>query len=249
MITIAICDDEAEQRALTEGLVRDYLQERPATAARIFVCASGAELLNLVDERGAFDIYILDVIMPELSGIQTGLALRERCGDGAIIYLTASTDYAMDSYLARAFYYLLKPVEKTRFFAILDEAAERAAKREADCIAVSCREETRRVPLDDILYVELVGRSARYYLKHGGNLESTALRTPFRKAMEPLLRDGRFALCGVSFAVNLHHITAVEKTELHFTNGARVPLPRSEQVTLKRAWMNYWLEGGRGNGC
>lgn len=248
MITIAICDDEPQQRQLAQGLVQDYLQQRPGLAARIFVCASGAELLNLADERGGCDIYILDVIMPELSGLQTGLALRERDSGGAIIYLTTSKDYAVESYLTRALYYLLKPVDKPRLFAVLDEAAELAARRETDCITVSCREETRRLPLDDILYVELTGRAARYYLKAGGSLESTALRTAFHQAMEPLLRDRRFALCGVSFAVNLHYITAVEKTELRFTGGARVPLPRSEQVALKRAWMDYWLEGGCGNG-
>ena len=66
--------------------------------------------------RGTFDIYLLDVIMPGQNGIELGLSIREFDQGGRIIYLTASSDFAVDSYRAKASDYLLKPLDKSRLF-------------------------------------------------------------------------------------------------------------------------------------
>ena len=122
MLKIALCDDEPGQRSLTGGLLREYMEQRPSLAARLTVVSSGEELLEQAEAEGGFDLYVLDVIMPELSGIDVGVKLRELGSDAPIIYLTTSPDYAVDSYLAQAFYYILKPVDRFQLFEVLDRA-------------------------------------------------------------------------------------------------------------------------------
>jgi len=99
------------------------MEQRPSLAARLTVVSSGEELLEQAEAEGGFDLYVLDVIMPELSGIDVGVKLRELGSDAPIIYLTTSPDYAVDSYLAQAFYYILKPVDRFQLFEVLDRAA------------------------------------------------------------------------------------------------------------------------------
>ena len=86
----------------------------------VTVFSSSAALLEHLRVRGTFDIYLLDVIMPGQNGIELGLSIREFDQGGRIIYLTASSDFAVDSYRAKASDYLLKPLDKSRLFQSLD---------------------------------------------------------------------------------------------------------------------------------
>lgn len=64
---------------------------------------SGSALLARMEDAGSFDLYVLDILMPELSGIETGRRLRAFGGGGEIVYLTSFNDFAADSYGVRAF--------------------------------------------------------------------------------------------------------------------------------------------------
>ena len=81
MLAIAICDDEFAQREMTAALVRDYLKSRPDLTAKVSLFASGADLLDAAEETGGFGLYIMDIIMPKSSGLETAFKLRE-LGDG-----------------------------------------------------------------------------------------------------------------------------------------------------------------------
>lgn len=80
---------------------------------------SGYELLDAVERSGSFDLYLLDIVMPEQNGIEVGLSIRKLDGLGLIVYLTTSPDYAVDSYLTNAFHYLLKPVRWEQMVSVL----------------------------------------------------------------------------------------------------------------------------------
>lgn len=246
MLRIALCDDEPGQCDITGACLRQYMEERPNLAARLTVFSTGTELLKQTEDEGSFDLYVLDVIMPELSGIDVGVKLRELGSDAPIIYLTTSPDYAVDSYLAQAFYYLLKPVDPAKLFDVLDRAAALLEKRRAASIQIKTKSGVRMVMLDEILYVELRGRLAQYHLSGGETVDSLTLHGPFQSEIAPLLADARFVLCGSSFAVNLHYVTAVDKGELSVKGGCRVPLSRGLAAQVKKRWGDYWLNGGGG---
>ncbi len=244
MLNIAFCDDEPEQCALTGALLRQYMEDRPDLALRLTAFSSGPALLEQAEAAGGFDLYVLDVIMPELSGISLGVKLREMGSDAPIIYLTTSPDFAVDSYLAQAFYYLLKPVEPARLYAVLDLAAALLQKRRAASVQVRTKSGLRLLPLDDIVCVELAGRSARYCLTGGETVDSVTLHGPFQTEIGPLLADPRFLLCASGFAINLHYVTAVDKGELTLRGGGRAPLSRGLAQEVKKRWGEYWLGGG-----
>ena len=164
--------------------------------------------------------------------------------DGEIIYLTSSPDYAVDSYLTQAFFYLLKPVREEQLFPVLERAVKVLQKRRSQATIVNTPAGLRSVPLSDILYVERVDRSMRYYLTGGEAVDSRTIRGSFREELAGLLADGRFAPCGASFVLGLHHVRSVEKGGVLLDSGTWVPVSRSAFVELKRAWMDYWLGGG-----
>ena len=243
MLHIALCDDEAEQLQITRQMLEDFLSEY-RLAARVREFASGPEMLNAVAENGPFDLYILDIVMPEMSGIYLGLELRKTDHDGVILYLTTSPDFALESYQARAFFYLLKPVTQETLFPILNEAVCTLNKRQEDGIQVKTHDGIMRILFDSILYAELKNRSARYYLRDGSYVDSMTATSSFRDMMAPLLQDPRFLLCGASFLVNLHYIKMVDKFGAVLSDGRKLNLPTTACTALRGAWSDYWLEGG-----
>lgn len=245
MLRIALCDDDKEQRAILSALLRDYLRRPGAPQALLWTFSSGLELLSAVEDKGGFDLYILDVIMPEMSGIQLGKKLRGMGSGGAIVYLSFSREYALDSYEAQAFSYLLRPVQAEDLYQVLDRAVVAMEKHRTACIAVKTKDGSRLLRLDEIQYVELVRRKARYYLSGGEQVESVTLRVPFREAVSALMEDPRFFLCGSSFVVNLYYVIALENGCFLMDGGARLAWARGQAPEARQRWSGYWLDAAR----
>lgn len=243
MLRIAVCDDEEEHLKRTAALVENYLQARPGLHGQVEPFRSGGTLLARAKDAGGFDLYVLDILMPQLSGIDTGRHLRALGEGGEIVYLTNSNDFAADSYDVRAFFYLLKPVEEEKLFQVLDGAVEKLNRRRSSAVVVATVDGPRRILLERIRYVERMGRCMRYYCTDN-TVDSQTIRVSFREAAAPLLADRRFYQCGASFVLNFQHVTGVSGQIALLDNSQTVALPRTAATEFKKAWGNYWLEEG-----
>ena len=65
-------------------------------------------------ERNRVDVALLDIDMPDMSGLELAAAIREIQPDVAIIFVTGYAQYALDAFQVHASGYLLKPVSRER---------------------------------------------------------------------------------------------------------------------------------------
>lgn len=248
MLRIALCDDDPAQRETVCRMMKDFASQRPALTVKLSAFSSPWELLAAAEEH-PFDIFLLDVMMPDLSGIQLGTKLRGLGSQAAIVYLTVSPEYALDSYEVEAFHYLIKPVESSRLFSVLDRAVQSLERQRAAGVAVKTRDGLSLARLDQIVYVELSSRAALYHLSDGSCLESTTLRGSFQEETAPLLADPRFFPCGASFVVNLFYVASVKKKFLLLDGGRQVPLPRGLAAQARQRWSDFWLDSPQAPGA
>lgn len=241
---IALCDDEKAFHETISMLFKQYRQTRPLDTFTLSLFSSGQDLLDYTSEHGAFDVYILDVLMPGSNGIETGAALRARNDRGMIIYLTSSPDFAVASYDTEALHYLLKPVERGRFFAVMDKAAEQFAKTHRETVTVKTADALRILTVSDILYAEHVKRSVCYYLSDNTAVLSRTFKGTFQNAAAPLLCFDSMLLIGASYVVNLSHVTELAKSALVIRGGRLVPVPRRTYEKVKAKWLDYWFRQG-----
>ena len=244
MLHIALCDDLNTEQEQTRQLLDRWLRQK-GTSANITEFHDGASLLSHIEEHQNIDLVLLDIIMPGENGIEIGRKLRRLSRDILIIYLTSSVDYALDAYDVRPLHYLVKPVVPSRLYDTLDEAFSILQRRREDSILVRASSGEIRLVVSDILYTELKDRKVHYHLCNGNTIESVSLRVSFSEAVAELLTRPSFVLSGASYAVNLEHVRAVDRSELLLTGNERLTLPKKAQTDLKAAWMKYWLEGGR----
>ena len=243
-LRIAICDDETLCHEASKKLLKEYSQTVSSLSFVLSCFSSGKELLDYIDNNETFDLYILDIIMPDMNGIQLGTLLRQQNDDGMIIYLTSSPDFAVESYNTDALHYLLKPINKKQFFLCMDKALNHLKRSRTETIAIKTPSSTRIVPIQSILYAEQINRRIRYYLKDGTVVDSVTFNGTFKYATIPLTAFEDFLTVGSSFVVNLYHVTEITKSDMILNEGKIVHIPRRTYKAVKSKWADYWLNKG-----
>ena len=116
MYQVLIVDDEF----LARKLLQDYVSKIPelqlaGTAQNAF------EAFSFCKEHHV-DIVLLDIHMPDLNGIELARTLKNV---PSIIFTTAYSEYALESYEVNAVDYLLKPIALPRFMQAIEKAIAR----------------------------------------------------------------------------------------------------------------------------
>ena len=242
MIRIAICDDDKQQLLQIQTLLEMYQSAHSDIELYMECFLSGISLLDAIRTSGNFDIYLLDILIPIENGIELGLKIRAIDSGGHIIYITHSSDYAVDSYLVRATQYLLKPIEKEQFFLCLDHTLSSLKQTINHFVILKTRNGYQRIPLQSIVYGELIGHCIQYQLNDGQILIGTSIRTSFKKAVASFLQHQNFVLCAISFFVNLNYIEMIEPTGIKLSNGRLLPLSRTLRTEVTNRWLDYHLK-------
>lgn len=238
MIRIAVCDDNALQRELMRDMLEMYIESSPYDF-RVEAFASAEDLLEFVRKEHAFDIYLLDLIMPGINGMEAAATLRMMKDDGKIIFLTATLEYAVASYDVNAFYYMLKPVDKDKFFKVLSNAVDIILNSEEIVTVKSKGNIETRIKPSNLMYIELSNRVPRYCLADGRIIEGIMLRSSFKESLGSLLNDSRFAMCGVSLVVNLRYVDAVDSDSILLRDGTQLLPPKSAYTAFRKVWKSY----------
>jgi two-component system response regulator AlgR len=165
-LRIVLVDDEAPARARLRELIEDCAAVVPVRV--VGEAANGHEALALLMTVIA-DLVLVDIRMPQMSGIEFARHTLALARPPAIIFVTAYDEYAVQAFELRALDYLLKPVRQARLLAALQRVralatdAPVAPSREA---LQEVSQETRRhlsvpergritlVPVTDILYLK-----------------------------------------------------------------------------------------------
>lgn len=239
---LAICDDESVCLSLVTTIAEGYIKEHSHHGIVMESFSDPEDLLEAAEKNGGFDIYILDVIMPGMTGIELGKSLREHGYDGKIIYLTSSEEYSLDAFRVKAYDYIIKPICKEAFDKIVDEAIAAVSEKKDKSMIVKTKERSVRLKYDSIMYAEFNKRIICYYLTSGKTVETLTVRTSFSQAVSELLADKRFTICGQSMIVNLDHITEIENNAVVFGNNYRPFLGEKLCRKLRDTWAEYLFD-------
>ena len=236
VLKIAICDDEKEFRDAAERMLNQYMENRAVPfQADTFGVAS--ELVDMTEKGTVYDIYLLDIYMPGISGMSIATELRSRDIKSPIIFLTSSTDHALEAFGVNATHYLLKPYTKTNFYVGMDKAMQSITSHRDDSIVLKVDNEYRSISVSNILYCEAEDKYQRLYLKNG---ERLLVRITGTELYKQLSAFDCFYRCGRAHIVNLNHIRKVGQDGAAFKDGVQLLLPRSVLAGLRKAFFDYF---------
>jgi PAS domain S-box-containing protein len=119
-ISVLYVEDEAEARAMVSSMLA-----RKNSRLRLFTGENGTDGLRLFHDHRP-EIVITDISMPVMDGIRMSARIKELAPDTIIIAVTAFSDtpYLLDAIEIGFNHYVLKPIDYTKLFAVLDKAIE-----------------------------------------------------------------------------------------------------------------------------
>ena len=227
---IAVCEDNEIHRDILEHLLNRYFSERSIPFALI-PYEYGKNFLYDMEEGSFFDVTFLDIYMEDAMGNEIAHKLRAMGYQGEIVFLTASPDFAIESYDVDACGYLLKPLDYEKLKMVMDRIS-----RNTDPCTYQIRQRTTMTKLvyHEILYIESSNSKCIFHTASGG--EYTVYKT--LNTIEKELGDRRFLRCHQSFLVNMDHIKQIGKQFL-LSNGDYVPIRQRGVKPVRQAYMDY----------
>lgn len=180
-------------------------------------------------QREKVDLIFLDINMPDISGMQLVQALLPR---PMIIFTTAYSNYAVESYDLNAVDYLLKPITFERFLVAVNKAAALLSKNtpatdDETTIFIKSGPQTYQVKLADILYLEKDGNYITVHLKHKQILIRENMSDIF-----DILPPSDFLRVHKSYVVAIKHIVMIEVHQL-IINGQKIPIGSTYRESLR----------------
>lgn len=240
MYQIGLCDDETMELDKVEAIFEFYRQEHVEYAFTIRRFSSADELLDSVRaELFTPDILFMDIYMPGKMGITAAQELREMGNSCQIIFLTASTEYALDAFRVDAEQYLVKPLQKKDMYSVLDKLFERFAWERKRYLPLRIDNRIRRVALQDIVFCEAQKKCQCIHLADHSH---HVLHLTMSKLYEMLVAYPEFIKMGVSYIVNLAHVDSLNSRELLLDNGERIYLPRGSYQAVRKQYFDYYFE-------
>src|SRR6202012_4807360 len=181
--------------------------------------------------RENIDLILLDINMPEISGMQLVQTLSPR---PLIIFMTAYSHYAVESYTLNAIDYLLKPITFDRFLAAVNKAVAAIGSRSAatannedPTIFIKSGPQTHQVRVSDILYLEKDGNYITAHLKD----RKIIIRENMGDIFD-LVPEAEFIRVHKSYIVAVKHITMIEVHQLT-VNNEKIPVGSTYRESLR----------------
>lgn len=212
-IQVLIVDDEP----LARDILETYLLKTPDVQLA-GTCKNALEAFSLLSKQQV-DIMLLDINMPEISGMDFLKTLKNPPG---IIFTTAYSEYAVESYELNALDYLLKPISFERFLKAINKAIE--TTRQKSTVSAPIESSTSPVSTkDNILFVKSDGKLVKIdlaqlwfveglkdYVRLWTDTGKIIVHSTMKNFEEQLSVLSNFVRVSKSYIINMQYVSEVD---------------------------------------
>lgn len=238
---IAVCDDQIEELEKLTALLQAWQSDRRSDV-RFQTFRSGGQLLDAARAE-RFTLYLLDVLMPGMTGMDAAREIRSFDAAADIIFLTTSPGFAYESYGVRAAEYLLKPINAKLLYPVLDKLYLRDQKPQ-DGLTVKSNGMLVRLPFSQLSYVEVNGKHLFFNMADGTVYEVAASMREYEGA---LLARPEFMRVHRSYIVNMLQAEKLSPPGSSPSAAITCPCPACCTASCKRTIWPCCFPGGTHN--
>ena len=219
-----IVDDEPLARIGMERLIRQYSQLK--------LLGSFKNTAGIADflKKNEVHLLFLDIEMPGINGLEFARTLPEQT---LVIFTTAYSQYALDSYEVDALDYLVKPITPERFkkaesyHQLLTQQKTDFEATDTQCISIRANRRNYRIAHSDILYIEAL---KDYVIIH--TFTDKYITWINLKNIHSQLPSALFVRVNKSCVVNVQHISSYTH-QFVCIGETEIPIGRAYEVISK----------------
>jgi two-component system, LytTR family, response regulator len=228
-----IVDDEP----IARKIIKTYLEQLPILEYA-GECKNAFEAIETINADDSIEIIFLDINMPNITGVSMVKILSKKL---QIIFTTAYSEYAIESYELNAVDYLLKPFLFERFAKAVYKALERLRDGSSfqtikdasiikNSIFIKSNGQNYPVLLDDVLYCEAMKNYTKVVLLNG-------------KIYSPLIPLSKFeeelALSSLNF-LRVHRSFVVSKKYV-YSIGSNYVMIEKNKIPIGDQYKDHFL--------
>lgn len=229
MIRIAVCEDSIPVQAQIEDHISEILTDCP-----VEIFSSGEELLSFLSrEKRRFSLYLMDISLPGISGIETAAAIRERDPYALIIFITDYKEYVYEVFETLPYRFITKPIDKDIFHKAISDAVNYITDR-GELFHFHVDRIQYQIPFQEIIYFE---SNLRRITLHTGK-EAFSFYGRLRDLSEHL-NPMLFVRTHASYLVNMEYIRSIRDAEVLLSTGEHIPVSRKYRPSVRDKHLEY----------
>lgn len=212
MIKIAICDDESHFVERMEKMLRVY-EEKSKQSFLIKRYEKPLKLLGALKEE--FQIYFLDLQMPNMNGLELAKAIRKTDDRSVIFFVTSYREHVFESFQYGVANYIIKPITQIQIDSEMNRVLRKLNTYEQEYLTVKNSNGYLKIYLSDIQYIETYGRNVLFHCQ-GGRDEIGHFKM---QDLEQRLSAYSFIRCHNGYIVNVDYIEGIHELSVTLLSG------------------------------
>lgn len=236
-VQIAIVDDNAEMLELTRRCIADCQNVSECTAFQ-----NPRHLLEQMEKGRRYELYLLDIEMPDLDGLELAKRIRREQKEAYIVFITSHSRFAVASYdfEIRAYQYIIKADLYKKLPEVLRRISEEAEAAEKEIYVIETPLHCEKIKTSDILYIYKMEKNTIFVMRDGKeHKERKTLKEVYQ-----LLRKPEFLFVNSGNIINMRRIRRIDRNEIILENDQRIPVSRASLKKVKEKMMDYWGKNG-----
>lgn len=236
MFRVAIVDDDPvfldKSRKITETFFEERKQE-----CEIKTYERAYPVIEDIKERQYFDVFLIDIEMPDVNGMELACQIRRMYDSPYIIFVTSHIEYSIKGYEYNAWRYIIKEKMDEDLLQAYESLIERMKQREEKFYIIEHPKKILKILYEDIYYIYKDGKNAVFVTKNNAWSD--------RRSLEQVLRaldDSMFIRCERGNIANIRHIMSMKDNMLRMRNGNQLPVSGRMIKEVKKAITEYWGE-------
>lgn len=121
---IAVCDDEKSEIKKLEKMIFSIQGNY-----QVDTYQSGGALLESVRQGAEYELLFCDIYLKSESGLEVAKEVQRLSPGTAVVFITTSTEHAVEAFSIRALHYLVKPVSERDIAEALDRLGKKQSPR------------------------------------------------------------------------------------------------------------------------
>jgi len=239
MISVVVCDDDIESGQKIAEKVQSIFKVKDLIF-EVQLFSDSKSLLYEIQDGRKFDLFLLDIEMPEMDGINLTNRIKEMLPYCLVIFITSHDKYVFDSFKVQPFRYIPKRYINESLSEALWDAIIWIEKNVHRYYPVENQQGMELICIIDIGYIWHKGKYA-YIEKVNG--EYVKVRKTLKQIFEEL-PEKDFVWLDRGCICNLSKIVKIEGSDAILNNEIRLQISRERLVEVKSQIRRYWFNRG-----
>lgn len=238
MIRIGICDDDDELALQLKAMISEINNTSNENISVSTFCSGKTMYEELEDHKTVFDIIFMDIMMPDMDGIDVGNKIREELDDSItqIVYISSQTNYAMQLFQSRPFDFLVKPFSKERVEEVVVKALKAIARGQKQYTFMTGRNrELIKIPYTKILYFQSHVRKIEVITVDHQTYEFYGKLDEVYKEVQ----NEQFLYIHKSYLVNYSQVSSMTYESVHMSDGTELSISPSKRKEIRSMYMQF----------